>query len=160
MTSSDDIRIDPAKETDLPFIRPLLAELMGAMIDTEGFDIEQSVENCRLLIRDPAQYVFVARQRDNVIGFINFSTRRTVMHPGPSALIDELVVSENHRATGIGKQLILAAVNKCRELGCCELEVSTEKSNTGARRFYKACGFDEDAVLLDLDLAETNGEQH
>ena len=35
---------------------------------------------------------------------------------------------------------------------CYELEVSTEKSNTAAKWFYKACGFSEDAVLLEMDL--------
>jgi RimJ/RimL family protein N-acetyltransferase len=38
------------------------------------------------------------------------------------------------------------------ELGCCEVEVSTEKSNAKARRFYKSCGFAEDAVLMEIDL--------
>jgi ribosomal protein S18 acetylase RimI-like enzyme len=86
------------------------------------------------------------------VGFINFSTRRTTMHLAPSGLIDELVVSRRSRGTGIGKHLIQSAVDRCRELGCCEVEVSTEKSNTRARRFYRACGFEEDAVLLELDL--------
>ena len=152
---SADIRIEPAQEADLPAIRLLLTELMQAMTDTEGFSIDQSVENCRSLIRDPAQYVLVARQGTNILGFINFSTRKTVMHPAPSALIDELVVSKKSRETGIGKQLIQRAIGKSRELGCCEVEVSTEKSNNEARRFYKACGFEEDAVLLEYDLDDS-----
>ena len=74
------------------------------------------------------------------------------MHPLPSGLIDELVVTKESRNSGIGKRLILAAADKRRELGCCEVEVSTEKSNTKARGFYQSCGFDEDAVLLEMDL--------
>jgi GNAT superfamily N-acetyltransferase len=74
------------------------------------------------------------------------------MHPRPSGLIDELVVKETSRGSGIGKQLVQAAISRCRELGCSELEVSTEKSNVKARQFYKTCGFEEDAVLLELDL--------
>jgi hypothetical protein len=37
-------------------------------------------------------------------------------------------------------------------LGCCELEVSSLKSNTAARDFYKKCGFEEEALLLEMDL--------
>lgn len=81
-----------------------------------------------------------------------------MMHPGPSGLIDELVVSKSSRGAGIGKQLIQAVIDKCRESGCYEVEVSTEKSNTKARRFYKTCGFEEDAVLLELGLIEPNDE--
>ena len=153
---SSGIRIERAVETDLPFLTSLLVELMGAMTDTEGFNINQSIENFRLLFADPAQYILVARQRNSIVGFINFSTRKTIMHPRPSGLIDELVVSENSRGTGIGKELIQAAVDKCRELGCCEVEVSTEKSNRKARQFYKSCGFEEDAVLLELDVMDSD----
>ena len=74
------------------------------------------------------------------------------MHPGPSGLIDELVVSESSRGRGIGKKLIEAVTEKCRELGCSEVEVSTEQSNTAARQFYKSCGFDGESVLLEMDL--------
>ncbi|HEX9912582.1 MAG TPA: GNAT family N-acetyltransferase [candidate division Zixibacteria bacterium] len=148
----NDITITPATEADLPSIKPLLLELMDAMDNTEGFDVEKSFENCRVLIRDPAHYMLLAKDKDKVAGLVNFTTRKTIMHPGPSGLIDELIVSRSHRGLGIGKQLILAAIQKCRELDCCEVEVSTEKSNSKAREFYQRCGFEEDAVLLEIDL--------
>ena len=125
---------------------------MDAMTDTQGFDVEVSVENCRKLLKDPAHYMLLAKDMNNILGFINFTTRRTIMHKNPSGLIDELVVTRSSRGTGIGKQLVLAAIDKSREAGCCEVEVSTKKSNTEAREFYKACGFEEDAVLLEKDL--------
>ncbi len=153
MTLPGEIVAERARETDLGSIGSLLTELMNAMTGTEGFDLNKSVENCRSLIRDPSQYVLVARKGDAVLGFIHFSTRKTVIHPAPSGLIDELVVSRKYRRAGIGKLLMSAAVDKCRELGCCEVEVSTEKSNTRARRFYKSLGFEEDAVLLERQLA-------
>lgn len=150
--------IRPAIETDLPLIRPLLSELMEAMTDTEGFDIDRSIENCRIMMGDPAQHVLVAVEGTSILGLVNFTTRKTIMHPSPSGLIDELTVSESSRGKGIAKQLIRSANDVCRESGCCELEVSTEKSNTQARRFYESCGFEEDAVLLELDLMESSRE--
>lgn len=153
---SGEIRIEPARETDLPSIRSLLTELVEAMTDTEGFNIDQAVENCRSLIRDPAQYVLVAVQGTGILGLINFSMRKTIMHPAPSGLIDELVVSRHARGLGVGTRLVQAAVDRCRDLGCCEVEVSTEKTNARARRFYKRVGFQEDAVLLELDLTRSD----
>ncbi len=150
-----EVKIRRAVEADLPLIRPLLSELMEAMTDTEGFDTGKSIENCRAMIKDPAQHVLVASQGSSIVGLVNFTVRQTIMHPAPSGLIDELVVSETVRGTGVARQLIRATVDECRRSGCCELEVSTEKSNTKARRFYRACGFEEDAVLLELDLAES-----
>jgi ribosomal protein S18 acetylase RimI-like enzyme len=153
---SIEITIEPAVEADLPLIKLLLTELIEAVTDTEGFDVDRSIANFRTLIKDPAQNILVARQGNSLLGFVNFTIRKTMMHPGPSGLIDELVVSESNRGTRIGKQLIQAVIDKCRESGCCEVEVSTEKSNTKARRFYKACGFEEDAVLLELGLIGPN----
>ncbi len=34
-------------------------------------------------------------------------------------------------------------IEKCRESGCCELEVSTMTRNKKAREFYRKCGFEE-----------------
>ena len=147
-----DITVELATEADLPSIKPLLLKLMDVMDNTEGFDVEQSFENCIILIKNPAHHMLVAKDKDTVVGFVNFTTRKTIMHPGPSGLIDELIVSRSYRGLGIGKQLLLAAIQKCRELECCEVEVSKEKSNTKAREFYQRCGFEEDAVLLEMGL--------
>ncbi len=147
---ASNISVKPATEADLPSVRLLLQELMDAMEETEGFDMEQAVENSRSLLNDPAYHILVAKDMDTVVGFVNFTTRKTVLHPGLSGLIDELVVSSSHRGMGIGKKLLMAAIEKCRELRCCEVEVSTEKTNSEAREFYRRCGFKEDAVLLEL----------
>ncbi len=144
--------IDRLAESDLASIEPLLAELIGSMEDAEQFTVPQAVANCRSLAKDPDHHMLVARQGDRVVGFVNFTTRRTVLHAAPSGLIDELIVSGNERGAGVGKQLVQAVIAECRRLGCCEVEVSTEKSNSRARRFYRARGFDEDAVLLEMDL--------
>jgi len=149
---SSSISVKPATEADLPLIKPLLLELLEAMDNTEGLDIEQAFKNCRILIKDPASHILLAKDKDAVVGFVNFTTRKTIMHPGLSGLIDELVVSRSHRGRGIGKNLLLAAIEKCRGMGCCEVEVSTEKSNARAWEFYQRCSFEEDAVLLEMDL--------
>jgi len=151
---SDNIKIVPATEADLPSIKPLISELRDVLADTGGIDAGGSLENCAILINDPGHHIFLAKDKDVVAGLINFTTRMTILHTGPSALIDELIVSERYRGHGIGSKLISSAVEKCRELGCGEVEVSTEKGNTGAREFYKKCGFEEDAVLLELALEE------
>jgi GNAT superfamily N-acetyltransferase len=122
------------------------------MEDTEGFDIEQSLKNYRNLLNDAEYYILTAKNKNELLGLVSFTTRKTLLHPAPCGMIDELIVSKHERGKGIGKQLILAAIGKCRQLGCCEVEVSTEKSNSTARRFYRSCGFEEDAVLLERDL--------
>jgi len=94
----------------------------------------------------------VAEINGAIIGLIHFTIRKTLLHSGPSGLIDELVVTRSYRSRGIGGQLIDAATQKCKQLGCCEVEVSTEFANTNAREFYRKCGFEERGVILEKDL--------
>jgi ribosomal protein S18 acetylase RimI-like enzyme len=148
----DSIQIDTATKSDLDAIVNLLRELIGAVGEQQGLDIKVTAENLAVLLNEPDSHLLVARNGDEVVGFINFAVRRTALHAGPSGLIDELVVRQSVRGSGVGWSLVSAAADTCRRLGCVELEVSTEKTNTAARRFYRQCGFDEDAVLLEMSL--------
>jgi GNAT superfamily N-acetyltransferase len=147
-----DILIRKATKSDLPVIGKLLAELINAMDDTEGIDIGIDLKTCEQLLKDDNSHFLVAELKTTPVGFINFTVRQTVLHRSPSAMIDELVVTKEYQGKGIGKQLVLAAIDECRQLGYCEVEVSTEKTNVKARKFYKKCGFNKREILLEVDL--------
>jgi GNAT superfamily N-acetyltransferase len=148
----NDILIRRAKESDLRAIEKLLEDLINAMDDTEGIDTGTALENCERLLNDAGSHFLVAAREGTPVGFINFTIRQTILHQGPSALIDELVVAEEYRGKGVGRQLVQAAIEKCRRLGCSEVEVSTEKTNLKARKFYKQYGFEEIGILFEVDL--------
>jgi GNAT superfamily N-acetyltransferase len=147
-----DILIRKAAKSDLPVIGKLLAELINAMDDTEGIDIGIDLKTCEQLLKDDNSHFLVAELKTTPVGFINFTVRQTVLHRSPSAMIDELVVTKEYQGKGIGKQLVLAAIDECRQLGYCEVEVSTEKTNVKARKFYKKCGFNKREILFEVDL--------
>ncbi|MBA7527684.1 hypothetical protein ES705_19862 [subsurface metagenome] len=94
----------------------------------------------------------MAEVKGVIAGFVNFTTRKTILHHSLSGLIDELIVAKSYRGKGIGKQLLSSAIKKSRQLGCCEVEVSTEKTNIKAREFYRQCGFADRGVLFEIDL--------
>lgn len=148
----NDIIIREAKESDLPAIEKLMKELIETINNTEGINIQQVRENCQDLFHDTNSHFWVAEIKRVIIGFINFTTRKTILHHGASGLIDELIITKNYRNKGIGKRLVLAAIEQCKKFGCCEVEVSTERVNAKAREFYKKCGFKENAVLFEIDL--------
>jgi GNAT superfamily N-acetyltransferase len=152
MTEMKDIVIRKARKPDLSAIRKLVAELVSALDDTECIDIRITSRTLEHLLKDGRSHFMVAAMKGTPVGFIHFITRQTILHRSPSGLIDELVVAEGYQGKGIGKQLVLAAIEKCRQLGCCEVEVSTEKTNVKARRFYKSCGFNKSEVLFEVDL--------
>lgn len=147
-----DIIIREAKESDLITIRELTLELIETMGDTEGIDIKLIAENCQNLLSEANSHILVAEIEGIIVGFINFTTRKTILHRGLSGLIDELIVAESYHGKGIGRQLLSIAIEKGRKLGCCEVEVSTEKTNIKAREFYIQCGFTERGELFEIDL--------
>ncbi len=147
-----DIIIREAKASDLLTIGKLTLKLIEAMGDTEGIDIKLIAENCRDLLSEANSHILVAEIKGVVVGFLNFTTRKTILHRGLSGLIDELIVAKSYRGKGIGRQLLSSAIKKSRQLGCCEVEVSTEKTNIKAREFYKQYGFTERGVLFEIDL--------
>ncbi len=148
----NDILIRKATQPDLRAIGELLADLIHALDDTEGIDVRTAVKTCQDLLNDAGSHFLVAETAGTVVGFINFAIRRTILHQSPSGLIDELVVASGYRGKGIGRQLVLAVIEECRRLGCCEVQVSTEKTNTEAREFYEKCGFDERGLLFEVDF--------
>jgi len=147
-----DIRIRKATKSDLPVIGKLLAELVNAMDDTECIDIRIALRTWEHLLKDARSHFLVAATKGTPVGFIHFTVRQTVLHRSPSAMIDELLVTKEYQGKGIGKQLVLATIEKCKQIGCCEVEVSTEKTNVKARKFYKKCGFNKREILFEVDL--------
>jgi GNAT superfamily N-acetyltransferase len=148
----NDILIRTPTKSDLLAIGKLLADLTNVLDNTEGIDIRIALKTCERLVSDANSHFLVAATEGIPIGFINFTVRQTILHRSPSAMIDELVVAKEYHGKGIGEQLVLAAIDRCRQLGCCEVEVSTEKTNVKARKFYKKCGFEERGMLLEVDL--------
>jgi GNAT superfamily N-acetyltransferase len=141
-----------ATEADLPFVVELLSELSSSLDKKHDLDQQQLIANCLSIIHNPHAFILLAKDGDETIGLISTSTRRTALHPGPSALIDEIIVRAKHQGRGIGSGLLTSVIDRCRQLGCCEIEVSTEISNAEARAFYLASGFSGDTILFEMDL--------
>jgi len=139
-------------KSDIATVSKLAIELIDSVKNSEGIARDVLSENSRNALTNPNSYILVAETEGKVIGFISFMTRKTIVHSGPCGLIDELVVSKRHRRKGVGKELIKAAVEECKKLRCCEVEVSTESTNVNAREFYKHCGFEETGVIFEKHL--------
>ncbi len=142
-----------ARKSDLPAVNQLIFQLISTLDKKEDIDPEFFSRNSRSLFRSANSYFLVAEKGRTAVGFVHFTTRGTITHRGLSGLVDELVVAKDFRKVGIGRRLLLASVQRCRELGCCEVEVSTERTNKVARAFYRSCGFEECGILLERDLA-------
>jgi ribosomal protein S18 acetylase RimI-like enzyme len=147
------VTVTKAKRHDLPSIRRLALDLIRTIDNTKSIDRSVISRNFRTLFRNANSHFLVAEIGKTIVGFVHITTRKTILHHGPSGLIDELVIAKRKRRKGIGGQLLSAAIQRCRELGCCEIELTTEKENKGAREFYKSFGLEERGIIFEMDLA-------
>lgn len=152
------MKIRQATIEDSAVITQLMAQLIEAS-DYEGWQVspERVEESLRKMADNDAYQVLLAEDEGQVVGLLSLSFRHTLFHPAPSALIDELVVEQGHRRQGVGQQLMAEAIERCRAAGCCEIEVSTERSNEAAQEFYRQHGFSHEAVLFELEFGEDGG---
>jgi GNAT superfamily N-acetyltransferase len=63
----------------------------------------------------------------------------------PYAVIENVVVDESLRRTGLGKRIMAATLQAAWEAGCYKAMLMTGSRNPATHGFYQACGFSADA---------------
>jgi ribosomal protein S18 acetylase RimI-like enzyme len=145
----NEILIRPIEENDLEAITGLLSELSEYAHNSNDLDFDHIRHLHSTMAGMPDRYRNMAASKDGVVvGFISVVNYLSFYHKGGTALINELVVSKRYRNQGIGRALVEWAVAAAKEAGLDEIEVGTEKDNTGAIAFYRRTGFCEEYVLL------------
>lgn len=92
---------------------------------------------------------FVAEKGGQIIGVY-------VLLPIDSDKVEliNIAVSENYQGRGIGKQLVLDAINTARKKGFKTIEVGTGNSSIGQLALYQKCGFR--ITCIDFDFFTKN----
>jgi len=62
----------------------------------------------------------------------------------PYAVIENVVVDESLRGTGLGKRLMAATVDAAWRAGCYKVMLATSSTEESTHAFYRACGFSSD----------------
>ena len=96
-------------------------------------------------LADPDVGFFVAERGGQVVGMAHVSLGDTkpypVIVPRRVATVNDLVVDERQRRSGIGRALVEQAASWATARGADELELSVYVFNAGAMAFYSAMGF-------------------
>jgi GNAT superfamily N-acetyltransferase len=89
--------------------------------------------------------VIVAEVDGEVVGKLELFLAWKSNH-GRFGVIRRFVVKEGWRGSGIGRQLLDVALDRCRAEGCAFVELTVDVTNPAAHDFYKRVGFVEDRV--------------
>ena len=144
------VRIEPARPEDALAVATMLGDLMQEISDSIGvevfhFDLQQSIDRARHLIKKGIYHAFLARDENNgqEVGFITLTEVHALYAEGAFGLIPELYVRPAYRCEGIGEALIRQAKTFGTEHGWTRLETTTPPLPEFARslRFYEWQGF-------------------
>jgi ribosomal protein S18 acetylase RimI-like enzyme len=98
----------------------------------------------------PDQYIFTMKEKDETVGFIWFCER------GPSdnrkAYILDIVVEENQRGKGYGKEAMLLLEEKVKALELKHIGLHVFGHNHRAHELYKKLGYIETNIVMEKTL--------
>ena len=138
-----------ATEKDVPSIIALLADDEIAR-GREGYQAAvtpQALEAFKEIDADKNNELWVGELDGTVI-----ATLQLTMIPGLArggmrrALVEGMRVHEDHRSRGFGEQLMQAALERARTLGCGLVQLTTDTRRAAAQRFYVRMGFEPSHV--------------
>jgi ribosomal protein S18 acetylase RimI-like enzyme len=91
------------------------------------------------IVASPATVLLVARRGADIVGSLTLATFR--LPTGVRAWIEDVVVDEAARGTGVGGQLTMAAVERARRAGARTVDLTSRPSRQAANRLYQRLGF-------------------
>jgi ribosomal protein S18 acetylase RimI-like enzyme len=94
----------------------------------------------RDLVESPSTTLFVARNEGTLVGTLTLAVFR--IPTGLRGWIEDVVVDESARGTGVGESLTLAAIDEAKRRGIRSLDLTTRPTRDAANRLYSRLGFE------------------
>jgi ribosomal protein S18 acetylase RimI-like enzyme len=99
-------------------------------------------EQLAAIVASPATILFITRDPDQdneIAGALTLVLFR--VPSGLHALIEDVVVDADSRGKGIGKTLMLAAIERAKRAGAEGIELTSRPSRAAANEMYRSMGF-------------------
>src|SRR5262245_2973522 len=149
--------VRPATRDDVAAVVRLLADdVLGAKRER----LEDRVAPAYLTAFDEmtaqaGNEVLVAERDGEVVGCLQLTIIPGLSRAGMRrAQLESVRVSSRHRGVHIGERLVREAVARARAAGCGLVQVTSDATRTGARRFYERLGFEATHIGMKLPLAK------
>lgn len=126
------------------------AEALAALLKELGYPEGSDTQTVHWVTSHPEIEIFVACDpQDKPMGMLSLSHRPQLRLRGRIATVDEMVVTEAWRRRGVGRALLLHAIERSRVLSVKRLALASRKeAGPEVVRFYEACGFVADCMVF------------
>lgn len=134
------LAIRDAELRDFPQVRELYRLLDFYPEEEQPFDqLEQQFMRHK---HYPDYRIFVAEMDNTVVGTFALIIIESAAHGGkPFGIVEDVVVSNSWQGQGIGKKMMLFAMQFCQTKGCYKLALSSHLQRNEAHQFYESLGF-------------------
>ncbi len=137
------IRVREAVPADLDALMGLYEQLTGPREEPAPEPRPDAGEVIAQIIGDPARSLLVAELDGRVVGTVDVLIAPNLTHDAqPWALVENVVVAEGARRRGVGRALMLRAIELAREARCYKVNLISGNERTGAHDFYRSLGFE------------------
>ncbi len=144
------IQIRQATKADLPAILNLYATVLDK---GEVLSIEQAEILFAKMAVYPNYKVYVAENEAGIIGTFALLIMDNLAHVGtPSGVVEDVVVADEVQGKGIGKAMMNFAMERCKEVGCYKLVLSSNLKRHEAHAFYESLAFEKHGFSFRVNL--------
>lgn len=116
--------------TDFADLAGLLGQLDGQVLTVSALDS---------VLVDPDVILYVAREGGRIVGCAELVVFRTLS--GLMGRVEDVVVSDEHRGQGIGRQLVEHVIDQARLLEIGQLQLTSQPKRVAANALYRKLGF-------------------
>ncbi len=145
-----------ATREDLPeIIRMLADDFLGAQRERYENPLPESyLKAFEEIEADKNNELIVAELDGAVVGTLQITFTPSIsFQGGKRATVESVRVDEKYRGQGIGRELMLFAINRAREENCVSMQLTTNADRTDAHRFYENLGFKGTHLGMKLKLS-------
>jgi len=151
MSENMRIKVRQATAADLPSILALYAQ--PAMDNGKVLTITEAEQLFAQFSNYPNYRLFVACEANTVVGTFALLIMHNLAHQGtPSAIVEDVVVSDALQSQGIGRDMMHHAMVLAREAGCYKLVLSSNQKRERAHAFYESLGFQRHGFSFSIEM--------
>jgi len=125
--------------------------------DPDDAELRSSLD--RLLVDFDTEFLLACGAAGEALGYVQSRYRWSAWSSGLEAELEDVFVAEAARRDGVGRWLVLGAIERARARGCRALGLNTNERNEAALALYERLGFRSERARWDggrqlwLDLA-------
>ena len=124
-----------------------LLRLLFAIEEDFNFDAARQRQGLALLLCEARACVLVAEAEGRVVGMCTGQLVISTAEGGPSLLVEDVVITAEHRGKGAGRELMAAMTRWAGTQGATRMKLLADRNNPPALRFYERLGWRTTALI-------------